>query len=242
MKQPRRDSCPAPTPPRAGSSRAVHTIVMRNDHMRLSHKRFFGFLLPLACFVMAPCLSACEDQRSRVEKSYALAAAPTGGRGAAAAAIVSDHRAKTLTIGAAMDFAFQKLTECEKAGSPATLSTAATDYAGAVLDAISQLGTELPQAAEFELMWMQVGRLAFKAAEEAHASGRLPDANSLILAGGTRWQHDAYWERYSDHDALVAVLLAKAGDRGGAIHRLRSRVELNGVAAEVYQMLIRADK
>ncbi len=83
-----------------------------------------------------------------------------------------------------------------------------------------------------------MGRLAFRAAEEAHAQGRIREAGTLVFAGPRRWQNESYWMRYSDHDALAAVILARNGDREAAIRRLRDRADLSGPALEVYQMLM----
>ena len=75
------------------------------------------------------------------------------------------------------------------------------------------------------------------AAEEAHAADRVPEAMTLVFAGPQRWQNQAYWERYSDHDGLAAIVLAKSGQVAVALERLRSRAELRGVALEVYELL-----
>jgi hypothetical protein len=116
-------------------------------------------------------------------------------------------------------------------------STDATEFAGAVLDAIEALGAKLPQDSEREMFWMRVGGLAFAASEEAFANKRLAEARTLIFAGGVRWQNEAYWVRHSGHDALASVVLAQSGERGEARLRLENRSDINGLAAQVLEDL-----
>jgi len=115
----------------------------------------------------------------------------------------------------------------------------ATVFAGGVLDAIEQAGEAVGTGGEFEFFWMKVGRLACKSADVAMASSRLAEARALVLAGSRRWQHENYWSRYPDHDALAAAILAAAGERDEAVRRLRSRDELGSPAKEVLEQLLR---
>lgn len=119
----------------------------------------------------------------------------------------------------------------------AKASPEATAYAGAVLDAIQTAQGTLQQGPEFEIFWMKVGRLAFLSAEEAFQAGREAEAATLMLGGGSRWQNEPYWLRYSSHDALVSIILARSGRREEAISRLQSRPDLNGEAARILQEL-----
>jgi len=61
-----------------------------------------------------------------------------------------------------------------------------------------------------------------------------------MLAGGARWQSEPYWLRYTSHDALVSIILARSGHRAEAIARLRSRPDLQGEAQRVLEELERA--
>jgi len=172
----------------------------------------------------------------------ATANSPTGGRAASAALLVSSWKAGQLKLDDAINLAFDYLDSAKnktplKGTKVVVPSANATTYAGAVLDALEQVNSQLPQGGEFEIFWMRIGGLAFAAAEEAHAAGRLTEARGLVFAGGPRWQNEAYWQGHSAHDGLASVILAKSGERAEAIARLRDRADLNGVAAEVYEML-----
>jgi hypothetical protein len=190
-------------------------------------------------------LMGCKDARSYLgeiaaEVNSGVAAAPTAGsaglppRAIAAQRIAADIRAKRYIAGDAVEYG-QKLIEA--AAVDVAGSIAATTFAGGVLDAMVLLEDDLPQAGEFELFWIGVGRLAFRAAEESHARGRLPEAMTLTLAGPQRWQNQAYWERYSDHDGLTSLLLASTGQKARAIERLRDRADLRGPALDVFRAL-----
>lgn len=120
---------------------------------------------------------------------------------------------------------------------PVPASADATACAGAVLDACTLLNAKLPRHDDTQIFWMRVGRLAFRAAEEAHAAGRLQESTTLVFAGPDRWQGEGYWYMYPDHDALAAVILAKSGRRNEALARLQNRVELKG-PAEVFDTAI----
>lgn len=195
--------------------------------------------LILICCLAMP-IVGCEKRSGPLERIAQKAATPTG-RAAVAADVVKAVKEKKLAVGDMLDLAYDRV---EKAGGGATgaspdqaKSLEATALAGGVLDAIASLKNELPQGAEHEIFWMKVGRLAFKSGEEAFVNQRLAEAHSLAVGGGTRWQNEAYWVRYSDHDALVSAIMAAQGDRGGAIQRLQSRTNLDGPALEVYQKL-----
>ncbi len=182
----------------------------------------------------------CEPHAGPLERIVQKASAP-GGRATVAADVVKAVKDKQFAVGDMVDLAYDKL-EKSAAGSTGaspdqTKSLAATALAGGVLDAIAALKNELPQGAEHEIFWMKVGRLAFKAGEEAFVNQRLAEAHSLSLGGSPRWQNEAYWLRYTDHDALVSAIMAAQGDRGGAIQRLQSRTNLDGPALEVFQKL-----
>ena len=180
-------------------------------------------------------LGACDNPEREMANLVAMSASPTGtGRSLCAKALAADVRAGKLKYSAAIDKAVELL---DAVAAKKARSADATAFAGAVLDAGVMIDDMLPKQGEFELFWINLGRLAFRAAEEAHANERVPEAMTLVFAGPERWQTQPYWERYSDHDGLAAMLLAKTGQKGLALERLRSRVELRGVAEEVYKIL-----
>ena len=187
--------------------------------------------LSIACTLV---LGACSDPAAQLNAAVATASSPTGGRSAAATELATKIRAGTVKFSDSMDRANTMLDEV---ATGKTKSADATAFAGAVLDAGTMIDDLLPKQGEMELFWINVGRLAFRAAEEAHAADRVSEAMTLVLAGPQRWQNQPYWERYSDHDGLAAIILAKSGQVGLALERLRSRVELRGVAQEVYDLL-----
>jgi len=194
--------------------------------------------LILALFIA---LCSCGKSASPLDKIAAMAGTPAGTRASFEQIIAKGIKAKSFSAGDAIAVAYKRL-EAAAAGSTGAsadqaASQAATTLAGGVLDAIASLKDSLSQNAEYELFWMNVGRLACRASEEAFANQRLAEAKTLALGGGNRWQNDAYWLRYPDHDGLVSAILAASGDRSGAISRLQSRPNLTGVAQEVYEKL-----
>lgn len=194
--------------------------------------------LTIACLAL---LGACQ-RADPLLQCAATATSPTGGRAASAALIVSSWKARTVKLDDALTLAFDYVESAAKKtplkGTSVVVPSAnATAFAGAVLDAAAMLQDKLPQGGEFEILWFRIGGLAFASAEEAHAAGRLLEARSLVLAGGQRWQTEGYWLTHTAHDGLTSVILAKSGEPGEAIGRLRDRGQLQGVAAEVYEML-----
>ena len=196
-------------------------------------------LLFTLVLVAAP---SCSRLRSPLEAAVTTAASPTGGRAAAATELVTAWRAKQATFDDALELASRHL-DSAASGTPIsgrstpTLSADATAFAGAVLDAMITVRGELPKNIDLTIFWMKVGRVAFDAAEEAHAAGRLAEAATLFEAGPRDWQNDTYWHLYPDHDALAAVIIAQSGRPMDAMRRLESRVELMGPAEEVLAML-----
>jgi hypothetical protein len=186
------------------------------------------------CLLAAGALAGCDRPEARLRPIFAAAGNPAQGRGAAAQDLAQQIIAGRLTIADAIDDAVARIDAAAAAGRP---STNETIYAGAVLDAAAIAEDSLPQGGEFEFLWIKLGRLAFIAAEEAHAHDRVAEAMTIVLAGPQRWQTEPYWLRYSDHDALAAVVLAKSGRAPEAVLRLQSRTVLDGPALEVYQML-----
>jgi hypothetical protein len=186
-------------------------------------------------------LAGCKDADSYLGDAKAIIAnsptkqdGVTTPRAAAAKAIAADIEAGRYIMGDALDYAQRTI---ESAANGAGSSEQATQFAGAVLDSAVLLEDRLPHAGEFELFWTQVGRLAFRAAEEALARGREREALTLAIAGPQRWQNDSYWERYSDHDGLTSLLMARMGQAPLARERLERRGDLKGVALEVYNQL-----
>jgi hypothetical protein len=156
--------------------------------------------------------------------------------------LVADWKAGKVTLDEAINLAFEQL-DSVKSGKPplgktiVPTSIAATEFAGAVLDATRLLDGQLPTGPEAEMFWMRVGGLSFAAAEEARAAGRLNEALDLVFAGHKRWQSDTYWYMHPTHDGLASLLLAESGRRAEAVARLRQRADLQGLAAEVYKAL-----
>jgi hypothetical protein len=202
-------------------------------------------MLRLALILVAALtLAGCGGTEQAVlERAAATAASPAGGRTVAANELVAEFNAKRITVGGAIDHA-QAMLDSAASGQPMpgkskpVASIDATLFAGAVLDMCVVVEPQLPKADEFYIIWIKMGRLAFRAADEAHQAGRLAESASLVFAGPPRWNNDGYWYQYPDHDALAAVILAKSGNRAAAIARLQGRAELKGPAEQVYQMLI----
>ncbi|MEK6702146.1 MAG: hypothetical protein AABZ53_07775 [Planctomycetota bacterium] len=193
--------------------------------------------LLILTIVAASLTGGCESEQSRLAALAARAASPTAGRAATATQMAQFMSADKISPDAALTMAFDMVEEAKKTPSDGARSAAATAFAGTVLDAIAIVEGTLAQAAEFELFWQRVGGLAFNAAEEAHANGRLAEADSLVLAGGKRWQNEYYWSRRPDHDGLVAWIWARVGRQNEAIQRLRSRADLQPPADEVLKAL-----
>lgn len=194
----------------------------------------------LLCGCLGLALGGCERPRDVLSHAQKTASVPGTGRASAAAEITSAIKNGVFLPGDAVDFVYAGLEEAKTIPGGSGKSAALTSFAGGVLDAIGGLqGNPIRTDGEYEIFWQKVGRLAFLSAEEAFSNQRESEARTLVFAGGTRWQNDAYWGLYSDHDALAAVLLARAGQRDEALRRLRSRNELQGPAAEVYRMLLR---
>lgn len=191
------------------------------------------------CVVLAlvvALLPACDRTAATLEKARGQAGG-AGGRAVAAGTLVAEFPPKgSMVPGDAIDDAAAMIEQAKSMGDT-QLSVRATAYAGAVLDAIAGVQGSLQQGAEFEIFWMKVGRLAFFSAEEAFAAGREAEAGTLMLGGGMRWQNEPYWQRYPSHDALVAIVLARSGRREEALERLRSRNDLEGEAARIFQEL-----
>lgn len=183
--------------------------------------------------------AACDGPNDRLKAVATLAGSPSGGRSAASAQLVKLLAEDKVSCESAINDAWDRLDRLSPDPSAAGASAAATEFAGAVLDAIAARQSSMATGGEFELFWSRVGGLAFKAAEEAHARGRVPEARSLVFAGGDRWQNDAYWNRRPDHDALAALVLAETGARAEAIARLTSRPDLQPPATEVLEAIRR---
>jgi hypothetical protein len=181
-------------------------------------------------------IQGCDRTGDTLNKARAQVTAP-GGRATAASTLLAEFLPKgEMLPGDAIDHAAACLDQVKAAGNT-QMSVEATAYAGAVLDAVQSAQGSLRQGPDYEIFWMKVGRLAFAAAEEAFQAGREPEAATLMLAGGSRWQNEPYWQRYPNHDALVAIILARAGRRDDALNRLRSRINLEGEAARIYEEL-----
>ena len=196
-------------------------------------------LIVTAVLVLLNIVSGCKGPESRLPAIAAQAKAAVvapganvaAARTAAASALLAEWK-NGLSFGDAINLASDMLDT----------DPAATDFAGGVLDAIEQGGERVGLGGEFEIFWMKVGRLACKAGDTAMANNRLAEARALVLAGSSRWQNEAYWRRYPDHDALAAAILAANGERDLALQRLRSRDDLESPAKEVYEQILRAPR
>lgn len=193
-----------------------------------------AFILAAACVV---CIG-CEKSADRLAALAARASSPTGGRGAVAPQLAQMIKAGQITYDEAIDAAFESVETAAADASGATSATA-TAFAGSVLDAIAINKDGMLTGAEFELFWMRVGGLAFKAGEEAASKGRLAEARTLVLAGSDRWQNEFYWTRRPDHDALTSAVMASVGERSEARQRLENRSDLQSPASEVLEKLRR---
>lgn len=191
----------------------------------------------VSLFAWACAGGGCGGEDDTLAALAAHAASPGGGRAAAAVSIAKAFRDGHITFDAALTMAQERLEAVADTLEDVQAGSAATSFAGAVLDAIEDCSDRLADGGEFEIFWMRVGGLAFASAEVALAQQRVQDARSLVFAGGSRWQHENYWLRRPDHDGLASAVLARCGERDQAIRRLRERPELTGVADEVYRAL-----
>lgn len=130
------------------------------------------------CLALAAALAGCDQSPQRLEAFAAQAASPTAGRTGTTPAFVAAFRQGLITLDAAIDLAQAKLEAVADHPEQAAQSTAATAFAGVVLDAIEQTYDALPQGPEFLIFWDRVGSLAFRSAEVAHYHGRVPEAES----------------------------------------------------------------
>lgn len=182
--------------------------------------------IPAVCLLIATVVlsGGCDSEAARLE---AFAAQAATNRAGAAAAMTTAWKGGDITFDAALTHAHDELAAGRDAAA----------FGGAVLDLAVAIQDQLPSGGEHELLWMRIGRLAFASALAAHNAGRLDEARALVLAGPRRWQNDAYWLRYPDHDALAAIILVQTGERGEAIRRLQSRPSLSGDAEEALRVL-----
>jgi hypothetical protein len=185
-----------------------------------------GVLGCMACMLVA--LAGCQTRKSRLEGYYKQAATA---RAATATAMAADWRARKLKLDDCLNLAFERL-DADAEG--------ATAFAGAVLDVVQQIERELPQQGEFEIMWIRIGSLAGVGAEKAYTRGDMAEARTIVLAGGQRWQTEAFWRRHINHDALAAYILFNSGEGAEALRRLRSRGDLDGPTQQAYDDISRA--
>lgn len=169
-------------------------------------------------------LPAC-DQKPQIIAGIVTQASTS--RSTAASSIAALIKQGKLSTDEVLTLAFDKLERGEDA----------TAFAGAVLDSFVLLEGWLPNGQEFEIFYRRIGRLALAAALRAVEKERLDEARELVFAGPKRWQTEAYWLRYADHDALASMIMARTGEKQAAIERLRSRPILEGDAAEAMKAL-----
>lgn len=169
-------------------------------------------------------LGGCKRQPDALERCVALAGTNRAG---AAAALLAAWNAKELTFEDALNRAHDLLEKGEDASA----------FAGAVLDFGVAIQSRFNTSGEMEIFWFRVGRLAFRGALAAFQAGRVEEARSIVLAGPKRWQTEAYWLRYRDHDALTSIILDASGETSEALNRLRDRTYLEGDAEETLHAL-----
>lgn len=205
--------------PAAGGSDPLESLGSADRGRSFRH----AIALVALAILISP-IPAC-DQKPRL---LAGVVAQSGtNRSAAAASIAGLIRRGKLSSDEVLTLAHDKLAAGEDA----------TPFAGAVLDALVLLDGELADGGEFEIFYRRIGRLALAAAMRAIEKERFDEAAELVFAGPKRWQTEAYWLRYTDHDALASMLLARTGKRREAVDRLRSRPVLEGDAAEAMKAL-----
>lgn len=221
-------------------------LVRRGTTCSMKHRTRSWIALGLAVAVFTSI--GCEN-RYRAADMERIAQQAASNRSAAATAIVSAVKAGDAEWSSFVDLAFEKLEASwpQDTAQPTNMQQAldAAMFTGAVLDA----GKELESATdgsdrliggtsgEYELRWFRAGQLAARSASSAYRAGKADEALTLVLAGPSRWQNDAYWLRHPEHDALASMLLAQAGEREEAIRRLQSRSQLNPPADEVLKTL-----
>jgi len=210
--------------------------------------------LILCAFLAIAPLTSC-DQRYRAADMQRIAKQAATNRAASSASVVAWVNADKATWSEFLELARTRMDEAVAAsavnapggGNPAATNAALIDaslFAAAVLDA-GKILEQQPDGdirlggtnAEQEIAWWSVGRLAMDAAANLHDAGKIKDAFNTVTTGPKRWQNEGYWQRFPDHDALVAILMAKDGDTPGAIKRLKSRVILDPPADEVLRTL-----
>ena len=203
---------------------------MNTDHQPIFSGCHARTLILLLLATTAWLAVGCSDPRHILighEQSATTGGHPVG-RDAAAKALVVDWQAGLITLDLALDHAHDLLESGHDR----------TSYAGAVLDLAASIEGQLPRdPAAGLLLYRRIGRLAYRSAELAMQNGRIAEAGALVLAGPRRWQNEAYWLRYPDHDALVALIWAGQGRRLDAIARLDSRPVLTGPAEQAYELL-----
>jgi len=182
-------------------------------------------LLAAVSVALVGCGNPAPGDLMAVYATQAKASRPT-----AAGAMIAAFNAGQITAEDALNAAHGRLEAGEDA----------TDFAGAVLDMLRAVEEKLPQRAEFELFWMRIGQLAFRAALTAHNNHRPAEACDLVFAGPRRWQTEHYWLLSPNHDALASLILDGNGRHAEAVARLNERSVLDGAALEAQQKLTRS--
>jgi len=171
--------------------------------------------------------AACSRTPPSTELLSAYAAQATTNRSLAAIGMARAFKAGQITADETLSRALDALDRGEDV----------TAFCGAVLDMLQMVESSLPTSPEMELFWFRIGRLACNSGAMALQKGRAEEAATLMLAGPKRWQSEAYFRRYPDHDALIALTLTAQGRRQEAIAWLRARPELDGIALETLNKL-----
>lgn len=205
----------------------VRTVVIDQDRGVYKSRRpvdklgLASTVVVLSTFILA----ACDNSGGRLDAVATLASTNIP---AASAQLNTDWGSGRLTMDDSLTLAHDLLD----AGDPRGAGLGA-----AVLQTIETRRAAISDAAEFEIFWRRVGRLACKTALADFQAGRFDEAARWVFAGTTRWQTELYWLKYPDHDALASYCLAQTGQRTQGIQRLRDRPMLDGDAAEALRVL-----
>jgi hypothetical protein len=181
--------------------------------------------LTLAATALAV-LAGCDRAPGRADAIATLASTNVP---AAAVQLNQDWASGRLVMSDSIDLAHTLLDAGDPRGA---------GFGAAVLQTIEDRRDQINDGAEFEIFWRQVGRLACKTALADFQADRFDDAARWVFGGTARWQSEAYWMRYPDHDALASYCLTRTGRRTEAIQRLEDRPALDGDAAEALRVLM----
>jgi hypothetical protein len=208
-----------------GGSRTRDLCGMKNGHAsnsRLRSVRFPSVIMLLIALSSLALIGGCEDKAKKLESIYTLAGTNVT---LASSNLATAYGAEELTIQDMLGLAHDRIEKVGDANSVA--------FAAIVLDLCAKNEAKLqanPSVNEF--LWMRIGTLAGNSAARARAMGNTLGAQALVLAGGSRWQTDNYWNQNPEHDALASIILFEAGRTQEALNRLNERSDISDQARE----------